>query len=48
VRFADVELLTREVEMVIRSKIPYIKKLSVIPHSVSNINNDNTSQRQAP
>jgi cation diffusion facilitator family transporter len=37
-RFADVELLTKEVEMVIRSKIPYIKKLSVIPHSISNIN----------
>jgi len=37
-RFADVELLTREVEMVIRSKIPYIKKISVIPHSISNIN----------
>ena len=36
-RFVDVELLTREVEMVIRSKIPYIKKLSVIPHSVSNV-----------
>jgi cation diffusion facilitator family transporter len=34
-RFVDVELLTREVEMVIRSKIPYIKKLSVIPHSIS-------------
>jgi len=46
-RFADVELLTREVEMVIRSKIPYIKRLSVIPHSVFNNNNDNTSQRQA-
>jgi divalent metal cation (Fe/Co/Zn/Cd) transporter len=34
-RLADVELLTREVETVIRSKIPYIKKLSVIPHSIS-------------
>ena len=32
---ADVELLTREVEMVIRSKIPYIKKISVIPHSLT-------------
>ena len=32
-RLADVELLTREVEIVIRSKIPYIKKISVIPHS---------------
>jgi cation diffusion facilitator family transporter len=34
-RLADVELLTREVEIVIRSKIPYIKKISVIPHSSS-------------
>src|SRR5712691_7577063 len=32
---ADVELLTREVEMVIRSKIPYIKKISVMPHSLT-------------
>jgi cation diffusion facilitator family transporter len=32
-KLADVELLTREVEIVIRSKIPYIKKISVIPHS---------------
>ncbi|HET7148874.1 MAG TPA: cation diffusion facilitator family transporter [Candidatus Nitrosopolaris sp.] len=32
---ADVELLTREVETVIRSKIPYIKKISVIPHSLT-------------
>jgi cation diffusion facilitator family transporter len=47
-RLTDVELLTREVEMVIRSKIPYIKKLSVIPHSISNINNDNTTQTQVP
>ena len=31
---ADVELLTRKVEMVIHSKIPYIKKISVIPHSL--------------
>ncbi len=46
-RMADVELLTREVEGVIRSKIPYIKKLLVIPHSISNVNNDNTTQRQA-
>jgi cation diffusion facilitator family transporter len=36
-RFADVELLTREVEMVIRSKIPYIKKISVIPHSLTSL-----------
>jgi divalent metal cation (Fe/Co/Zn/Cd) transporter len=34
---ADVELLTREVEMVIRSKIPYIKKISVIPHSLTSL-----------
>lgn len=34
-RLADVELLTREVEVVIRSKIPYIKKISVIPHSLN-------------
>ena len=33
----DVELLTREVEMVIRSKIPYIKKISVIPHSSTSL-----------
>jgi cation diffusion facilitator family transporter len=46
-RLADVELLTREVERVIRSKIPYIKRLLVIPHSISNVNNDNTKQRQA-
>jgi divalent metal cation (Fe/Co/Zn/Cd) transporter len=46
-RMADVELLTREVETVIRSKIPYIKKLLVIPHSISNVNNDNTTHRQA-
>jgi divalent metal cation (Fe/Co/Zn/Cd) transporter len=36
-RLADVELLTREVEMVIRSKIPYIKKISVIPHSMTSL-----------
>jgi cation diffusion facilitator family transporter len=46
-RLADVELLTREVERVIRSKIPYIKKLLVIPHSISNLNSDNTTQSQA-
>ena len=34
---ADVELLTREVEIVIRSKIPYIKKISVIPHSSTSL-----------
>lgn len=34
---AEVELLTREVEMVIRSKIPYIKKISVIPHSLTSL-----------
>jgi len=36
-RLADVELLTREVEMVVRSKIPYIKKISVIPHSLTSL-----------
>lgn len=36
-RLADVELLTREVEVVIRSKIPYIKKISVIPHSLNSL-----------
>jgi divalent metal cation (Fe/Co/Zn/Cd) transporter len=36
-RLADVELLTREVEVVIRSKIPYIKKISVIPHSLNRL-----------
>jgi ferrous-iron efflux pump FieF len=46
-RLADVELVTREVERVIQSKIPYIKKLLVIPHSISNVNNDNTTERQA-
>src|SRR5712691_11552747 len=34
-RLADVELLTKEVEMVVRSKIPHIKKISVIPHSLT-------------
>jgi cation diffusion facilitator family transporter len=33
-RLADVEVLTREVEMAIRSKMPYMKKISVIPHSL--------------
>ncbi len=36
-KLADVELLTRQVEMVIRSNIPYIKKISVIPHSISSL-----------
>src|SRR3989442_4456229 len=36
-RLTDVELLTREVEIVIRSKIPYIKKISVIPHSSTSL-----------
>jgi len=36
-RLADVELLTREVEMAIRSKIPHIKKISVIPHSLTSL-----------
>src|SRR5215467_4415846 len=36
-RLDDVELLTREVEVVIRSKIPYIKKISVIPHSLNSL-----------
>jgi cation diffusion facilitator family transporter len=36
-KLADVELLTREVEMVIRSKISYIKKISVIPHSFTSL-----------
>jgi cation diffusion facilitator family transporter len=34
-RLADVELLTRQVEMIIRSEIPHIKKISVIPHSLT-------------
>jgi divalent metal cation (Fe/Co/Zn/Cd) transporter len=34
-RLADVELLTKDVEMTIHSKIPYIKKISVIPHSLT-------------
>ncbi|HXX95695.1 MAG TPA: hypothetical protein VEL11_01080 [Candidatus Bathyarchaeia archaeon] len=46
-RLADVELVTREVERAIRSKIPYIKRLLVIPHSISNVNNDSTTQREA-
>jgi cation diffusion facilitator family transporter len=36
-RLVDVELLTREVEMAIRSRIPYIKKISVIPHSLTSL-----------
>jgi len=36
-RLADVELVTSEVEMAIRSKIPYIKKISVIPHSITSL-----------
>jgi len=36
-RLVDVELLTREVEIVIRSKIPYIKKISVMPHSLTSL-----------
>jgi len=36
-RLDDVELLTREVELVIRSKILYIKKISVIPHSLNSL-----------
>jgi cation diffusion facilitator family transporter len=36
-KLVDVELLTGQVEMVIRSKIPYIKKISVIPHSISSL-----------
>jgi divalent metal cation (Fe/Co/Zn/Cd) transporter len=34
-RLADVELVTNEIEMATRSKIPYIKKITVIPHSVT-------------
>jgi cation diffusion facilitator family transporter len=34
-RLADVELITRQVEIIIRSKTPYIKKISVIPHSLT-------------
>ena len=36
-RLADVELLTKDVEMTIHSKIPYIKKISVIPHSLTSL-----------
>ncbi len=36
-KLADVELITRQIEMVIRSNIPYIKKISVIPHSISSL-----------
>ncbi|MGB7953099.1 MAG: hypothetical protein WCF23_03890 [Candidatus Nitrosopolaris sp.] len=36
-RLADVELVTSEVEMAIRSKIPYIKKILVIPHSITSL-----------
>ena len=36
-RLADVELVTSKVEMAIRSKIPCIKKISVIPHSSINV-----------
>ena len=44
-RLADVELLTRKVEMVIHSKIPYIKKISVIPHSMTSLS---VSQNEKP
>jgi cation diffusion facilitator family transporter len=36
-RLVDVELVTSEVEMAIRSKIPYVKKISVIPHSMTSL-----------
>jgi divalent metal cation (Fe/Co/Zn/Cd) transporter len=36
-RLADVELVTSKVEMAIRSKIPWIKKISVIPHSLTSL-----------
>ena len=36
-RLAEVELLTKDVEMAIHSKIPYIKKISVIPHSLTSL-----------
>ena len=36
-RLADVELVTNEVEMAIRSKIPSIKKISVVPHSMTSL-----------
>ena len=36
-RLADVELVTNEIQMAIRSKIPYIKKISVIPHSLGSL-----------
>jgi cation diffusion facilitator family transporter len=36
-RLVDVELVTTEVEMAIRSKIPYVKKISVIPHSMTSL-----------
>src|SRR6266704_307232 len=36
-RLADVELLTREVEMIIGSNIPYKKKISVMPHSLTSL-----------
>jgi cation diffusion facilitator family transporter len=36
-KLADIELLTKDVEMTIHSKIPYIKKISVIPHSLTSL-----------
>jgi cation diffusion facilitator family transporter len=36
-RLADVELLTGGIETAIRSKMPYIKKVSVIPHSLTSL-----------
>jgi cation diffusion facilitator family transporter len=36
-RLADVELLTGGIETAIRSKMPYIKKISVIPHSLTSL-----------
>src|SRR5215213_3234680 len=42
----DVELLSLEIEMEIRSKVPSIERVSIIPHS-SFINNTSKSERRA-
>jgi cation diffusion facilitator family transporter len=42
----DVELLSLEIEMDIRSKIPYIERLSVVPHSSTLLSKADDSHRR--
>lgn len=42
----DVELLSSEIEVEIRSKVPSIEGVSIIPHSSSFINNISKSERR--